>query len=304
MIKRRTVLILGAGASAPFGFPVGRALRIKIVADLQKSASQLSLLLVESGYAEGQINRFRDALQLANQPSVDVFLEHRSEFKNIGKLAIAASLIPYEDEKKLFGVDDNWYEYLFSRLGPSKQDVMNSKLSIITFNYDRSIDHFLFASLRNSFSLGTDETRKILTENIPIVHVHGKLGKLPFEDDGRGDSRSYTPSEPGSEAGLAMAASSAIKIVHEGTKDDPDFIHARKIIESAELVCFLGFGYLEANIERLQVHQWPEAISPLYGSAYMFMEAEITAASAALGRPLKAWVGDALASLRYLGVLS
>jgi len=101
-----------------------------------------------------------------------------------------------------------------------------------------------------------------------------------------------------------MGASSAIKIVHEGTKDDPDFVRARKIIESAELVCFLGFGYLEANIERLQVHQWPEPLTPLYGSAYKFMDGEIAAATQALGRPLKVWVGDALATLRHYGILT
>jgi hypothetical protein len=304
MIKRRTVLILGAGASAPFGFPSGRKLRDDIVANLRKETSQLFQLLNQAGYDEGQISRFRDSLRQSGQPSVDVFLEHRPEFIGVGKTTIAASLIPYEDETQLFGGGQNWYEYLFSHLGPSKDDVLNSKLSIITFNYDRSIDHFLFTTLKNSFNLSTDETVKILTEIVPIVHVHGKLGPLPFEDEGRGNSRSYSPGEPSSAAALAVAASKAIKIVHEGSGDDPEFARARKIIENAELVCFIGFGYLKANIERLQVHKWPDAIRPLYGTAYMFMEGEITSATTALGRPLKVWVGDALASLRYLGILS
>jgi hypothetical protein len=198
----------------------------------------------------------------------------------VGKTAIAASLIPYEDESKLFGGPDNWYEYLFRHLGPSKDDILRSKLSIVTFNYDRSIDHFLFTAFKGSFNLGTDETRKILTETLPIVHVHGKLGPLPFEDDGQGNGRSYRPSDPSNETALAVAASNAIMIVHEGTKEDPEFARARQIIQNAELVCFIGFGYLKENIERLQVHQWPEEITPLYGSAYMFMEAEISAASA------------------------
>jgi hypothetical protein len=41
MIKRPTVLILGAGASVPFGFPSGRQVLDDVCRGLSKEANQL-----------------------------------------------------------------------------------------------------------------------------------------------------------------------------------------------------------------------------------------------------------------------
>src|SRR5687767_1945488 len=88
VIQRRTVLILGAGASMPYGFPSGRDLRDKIIAGLRKDTAQLFQLLGAAGYDLQVIRNFRDALLKSGRPSVDVFLEHRSEFISVGKVAI------------------------------------------------------------------------------------------------------------------------------------------------------------------------------------------------------------------------
>ncbi|HEY6222343.1 MAG TPA: hypothetical protein VIW26_01050, partial [Gemmatimonadales bacterium] len=90
MIKQRIVLILGAGASIPYGFPSGEALRANIIKDLSKSTAQPFQLLEAAGFEAKHITNFRSALQQSGQRSVDAFLEHRSEFVGIGKVAIAA----------------------------------------------------------------------------------------------------------------------------------------------------------------------------------------------------------------------
>src|SRR6266550_7993398 len=55
MIKRATALVLGAGASAPFGFPSGRTLRDNIIRDLGTGSTDLYKALATSGFDARQI---------------------------------------------------------------------------------------------------------------------------------------------------------------------------------------------------------------------------------------------------------
>ena len=44
-----------------------------------------------------------------------------------------------------------------------------------------------------------------------------------------------------------------IKIIHEPADDDSGFQAADKILAGAARIVFLGFGYAEANVQRLQL---------------------------------------------------
>jgi len=283
LIRQRTVLVLGAGASAVFGFPSGRKLRDDIIAGLSKEIAQPFQLLTAAGFDAHHVASFRDTLRRSGQPSVDVFLEYRPEFIPVGKVAIAAALIPYEDEAKLWGGSDNWYEHLWKHLGPSlMDDVAQSQLSVITFNYDRSLEHFLFSALKNAHNISTDDAARYLREVIRIVHVHGKLGELPHADGGRGISRAYQPGDPSSLKDAAVAAARTIKIVHEGAQDDAEFVQARQLLAQAQIVCFLGFGYLKGNVERLEIANLSSNIG-LCGTAYQLLEGERAAVAKLIG---------------------
>jgi len=282
VIRQRTVLVLGAGASAPYGFPSGRKLRDDIIRDLSVGSTDLYKVVATSGSDGRQITNFRDALQKSGQPSVDMFLEYRSEFLQIGKIAIAAALIPYEKESTLWGGDDNWYEYLWQRLGPSLDEVKQSNLSVITFNYDRSLDHFLFLALRHSYNIGTDKASRILRDLIRIVHVHGKLGELPHNETGKGDSRGYRPSDSANLRDVAVAAAETIKIVHEGSSGDGEFVQARELLAQAQLIIFLGFGFLQRNVERLGITSLSTNIG-LTGTAFGLLDGERDAVMKMIG---------------------
>jgi len=200
---------------------------------------------------------------------VDLFLEHRPEFLEVGKTAIAAQLMPYEIEDNLFIGEKNWYPYLFGHLGPSFDEIRHSRLSIVTFNYDRSLDQYLFRTLQNSFNLSTKDAVARLT-NLPIVHVYGQLGELPHWDAERG--RPYQPPASGKDAAEAFAAKDSIKIVSEGVERDREFNYARQLIDESEFVCFLGFGYLRENVKRLG---FPRKLPvPPWGSAFDVREGE------------------------------
>ena len=96
MIKSPTVLVLGAGASAPYHFPTGETLLRNVVDGIRLGNSPNSSRLKECGSEWQEISDFGTALNASMLASVDLFLERRNGFMEVGKRAIAATLIPFE----------------------------------------------------------------------------------------------------------------------------------------------------------------------------------------------------------------
>lgn len=297
MIKRRTVLILGAGASVPYGFPVGRQLLFKVVKGLTPAKQPIFQNLTSCGFEQSRMSEFRDQLQRSQQPSVDAFLEHRNEFLDVGKAAIAAALIPYEEEGNLLpAAEQRWYEYLFEHMRAKPEHFRGNRLSIVTFNYDRSFEWFLFLALKNSYGLNDGDTVSLLSR-IPIIHVHGQLGGMPWDALGR-------PYEPALTPETVQQAAADIRIIHESPEVDPEFGKARDLLSAAQRICFLGFGYHEENIRRLQLNDLEGSVE-LLGSAYDMRQAEQDRVKKIIRRRIK--LGDpefdALGLLRAYPVL-
>ncbi|MBC7911334.1 MAG: SIR2 family protein [Pyrinomonadaceae bacterium] len=269
MITNRIVLVLGAGASIPYGFPSGVALTNQIIKELKDKGGQYTNDILDCGFKWGLLNKFRQHLELSYQASIDAFLEHRTEFMKVGKTCIARSLIPCEAISNLArGREGHWYEYLFQKLSATPENFARNSLSIITFNYDRSLEHFLFIAIKHSYGISDSDTAK-LVRTIPIIHLHGDLGKLTVLD---GIGRPY---EPTISPSILNQCATDIKIIYEDVTDDSQFVEAQKLIESAELVCFLGFGFHPMNINRLWVKS-KDSRRPrkIYGTAYKMPNSE------------------------------
>ena len=192
MIKNKTVLILGAGASIPYRFPSGLQLKDDIYHMLKNPGGMLYEVLGELGYKKRNIESFNN--DLANSPdySVDAFLEHRPDYLDIGKTAIAAALIPQELTHNLFEAwimrrqkgDDskkNWYQYLFHQLDTSFDNFDKNQIAFITFNYDRSLEQYLYTSLRSKYKKKSEKECAEKINQIPIIHIYGTLGYLPWQ---------------------------------------------------------------------------------------------------------------------------
>lgn len=249
MIIEPTVLVLGAGASMQFGFPSGAGLVDAILSTRQMSGESHRIFhkILETDYAPGGLDNFLRALRMSARPSIDAFLEHNPRFMEIGKLAIAAALIPFEDEYKLFYVN-SWYKTLFQNMNTSLDQFHQNKLAVITYNYDRSLEHFLITALENAYEGVTHKEAVELVSMIPIIHLHGKLGEIPGLKD-EAWSRSYINAGLGQQQ--LKKAAEGIKIIHENIGSDFEFIRAQELIGAAEKICFLGFGYDETNLKRL-----------------------------------------------------
>jgi len=258
MIKRKLVLVLGAGASMPFGFPSGHELMRGIVEQLKPFGSQgdrvlghaMLSALVEAGFDGHFVEQFRSALEKSGKRSVDAFLEHRNEFIDVGKTAIALALMPKENERILFSPEKglNWYEYLFNKLNARFEDFEKNSVSILTFNYDRSLEHYLFTALKNAYGQASQECARIM-RSIPILHLYGKLGSLPdLESGGLEFGAAPNPSN-------LRRAADGIQIIHDDISNNPQFQRAHQLLRDAERICFLGFSYDSTNLERLMGYQ-------------------------------------------------
>jgi len=269
MIQTPTVLVLGAGASVPYGFPSGKKLKKRILDSGPKVHEDVG------ERDEGRFLEFQRTLRHSAQPSVDAFLEHRSELMDLGKALIAHQLIAHENTNALFKTED-WYQYLWQRMGTSFDEFDRNQLSIITFNYDRSLEHFLFTALVNSYRVsGEDAAEKL--KHIPIIHVYGQLGLLEWQgnDDEGANVRPYGHDRT---IQAIRIAARGIQILTEGKDESDKFQQARDLVHRAKLVYFLGFGYNTTNMKRLQlpVHGSPnyDAARYMAGSCYSLTEAE------------------------------
>jgi len=250
MIEKPTALILGAGASMPYGFPSNLELMNKILDELKPDAfHKLSRQIIDLGISPDVIEKFINSLSLAGRLSVDAFLEHRREFLEIGRLAITLTLIKHEKESRSFAKNirgNSWYEYLWNKLDAPFEDFDKNQLSIITFNYDRSIEHYLITAMTKLYRKSVKACSEKLNK-ISIIHVHGKLGSLPWQE---GEAkRRYSTQHNGD----IVKVSKQIRVIAEKEDSSREFNKAYKIMNSASKIYFLGFGYHPTNLRRLRV---------------------------------------------------
>ncbi|MAL40612.1 hypothetical protein [Thalassospira sp.] len=286
MFERKTVFVIGAGASKEFNLPVGlelrdiisdklnilysdgvsfsngdRAIDIALRRHSDNNRSDNYSQLIDAAWA------VRDGVKQA--VSIDSYLDsHRDNQKIVlcGKLAILSSIIEAERNSTLFvGADSKpeypyktlspfdevrgtWLDFLFQKLsdGISRDNVANifENVSFITFNYDRTIEHYLFLSLQNYFRLDANEAVEAM-KRLKIVHPYGLIAPLQWMDQSEGlPYGSY-----GQKNLLDIVPN--IQTYTESLRDPALLDMAHNDLGQAENVVFLGFAFHKQNMELL-----------------------------------------------------
>lgn len=262
MIKQKTVIVLGAGASAPYGLPTGLRLRqlicendamspfSKVRGAGIKGETMSARLFKLIEVSETETLEFIESFKHSSVSSIDAFLARRKNFESLGKLIISFQLCRYEHRSLLYKSknDDDWYSALWNALVDEitlPQHLINNQLRIISFNYDRSLEYFLHQAAVHTFGIDGETANSIL-EGMDILHPYGVLGKLePLANEGgRPYSNDLTQS-------ILKVAASGIQIIPEARDDAPAFDKARDWFAWAEQICFLGFGFDPLNVKRL-----------------------------------------------------
>lgn len=251
-------MVLGAGASVPYGFPTGRGLLDDVLETLESQPQNSSkheyyqLVAEVSREPASTIQAFASELRKPGHESIDAFLATRQEFAHVGKVAMAVELLHLENQNRLskkwsdtHKKDGPWYNVLWQNIRTSsKEEYSENKLSIITFNYDRSLEAYLHMMIESAFSLSPEVALEYLA-HVETVHVHGDL--LPFSLE---ESMLGRPFGPSNSLDIIAAAAERIIVQFEGPDSGPRQ-QAKDLLAKAKVIGVMGFGYAEQNIERL-----------------------------------------------------
>jgi hypothetical protein len=262
MIKKKTVFVLGAGASMPYGFESGSEMlmRTKMMGP-DAIAGAVGILPASPVSAN-----FARAVKAAQNESLDAFLEHRKESDSelyVGKRLIARRLLLQElNSIYKFDVNGDWIQNLYSRMVYNVKSVnefqKQNAVTFITYNYDRLLEHRIAYGLQAQFNAPLDQCAGVF-DDIKVIHLHGSLGR-PFAAgaDGTGVVPFGVDAKNNEEFGKQISffldlASHSIQIVHQASPKTPEFKAAREVLSEGEQVFYLGFGFGQTNVERLDL---------------------------------------------------
>ena len=168
--------------------------------------------------------------------------------------------------------NQDWLFFLHNRMirdsnTPDSYELYGTnKVRFITFNYDRSLEHYIYSRFANSFSqenlydqlVVSPPLRKHLVP-FEFIHVYGKVDEIPLE--GGSDYRSDFDFE------TAEKLFQNIRVIGERVDENIDL--ARHIISNwAKRIFFLGFGYDPMNLKVLDIPNILNEDHKIYGTAF------------------------------------
>jgi len=290
MIKQQTVFVLGAGASRPYGYPTAEGLRTGIcncfVGDIINYFQKRAKFKGDVEALEHEATEFTYKFHHSSTKSIDLFLARHTSLMEMGKMAIVFRILAAEKEsrfrEKMKNCEHDWYSLLFDKMteGLFKSDdyqhFSENRVSFVTFNYDRSLEHILYESLLYSYQSIDRVRTKEQIDSLDIIHVFGQVAGLPWQDlDSKVKYREHI------DAVDVRELAKSLRIIYEQA-DNPELERAKDLIRKAEKIYFLGFGYRKENIRLLG---FPGVYGPgrmVYGSALGLTNNEVENARRAL----------------------
>ncbi|MEY4728909.1 MAG: hypothetical protein RL020_67 [Pseudomonadota bacterium] len=294
--KPKTVYIIGAGASDEVNLPVGDKLKSHIANVLDFRAIKgvstqngdevirdaFRIMAAQQTPPTADYNpllrtsrRIRDAMP--QTISIDNFIDAHSEDKEVeicAKLAIVRTILEAEAKSTLFidkskeqrqlkysHIEKTWYNSFWKLLSENcKLTDLEERLDsvvFIIFNYDRCIEHFLFHSVQNYYSISEAEAAQLLLR-LEIYHPYGTVGKLPWQIpnqtvDSVDAAIGYGDTPNGAQL---ISLAKQIKTFSEGSNNvTSDVDNIRLNVMSANRLVFLGFAFHKLNLDLLLLNE-------------------------------------------------
>lgn len=259
-----TVLVLGAGVSFEYGYPIGSRLVTELKDDLRNCSAE----------QKREFNPILNSLIAMNPYSIDFFLSKKPEYSaHIKKLLIhrflAAETINPDFIKRTVNNEgssqesDSIYKKIFNAVPYEHYD----RLFVISFNYDRSFEAYFIKALTALYEIPVEEAYSRFNK-IKVTHVYGRLPSLQSNIESQygiliSDPNHYWSCEYGgygksSHMHLSLEAYAVKNLftVHEdeNKKEEKFWKNINEIntaVTLAKRIFFLGFGYHELNMEVL-----------------------------------------------------
>lgn len=274
MFKEKTVFVLGAGSSHEFGMPLGTELKQQIVSmyayhnqngKIFQARDKIADLALKQVLNEKRIKeifeQFNRALQTVD--SIDDYLArfpNDSDLQLCAKVGIVSSIINSEKKSYLsnpvnIGVNGTWLPLFLKKLTrqlsvEEVDDYLFNNLTIINFNYDRCLERYLSIGLSDAYSRDFMETSQWV-KRLRILRPYGSIGSFWNDDENYIEFGELGGSEK-LRAEKLVELSKGILTYSEKSDQKELYREIRETIFQATNVIFLGFGFLEQNMDLIK----------------------------------------------------
>jgi hypothetical protein len=283
MFSQPTVFVVGAGASAEYRLPTGAQMNTSIANALDFTGStavghgdRSMFDMLGNKFGQHSATYHPAATELATTigefDSIDEALRwfaDRPEIVLLGKAEIVRQILLAEGRSTLFNADDRslvlaqkyddtWLPHFLSMVIGSQTRTQAAatafqNVTIINFNYDRTIEHFLYSRLQTNLGLADTEAIAAIA-SLKIIRPYGSIGPLPWQG---GNTIPFGDAITNDHERLFALAQNVRTFTEQNV---PQELHQgiRSAIEAARLVVFLGFGFHQQNMTLLQAsgQQW------------------------------------------------
>lgn len=281
MFRAKTLLVLGAGASAELDMPAGPTLLKNVceLIDIKYDHSRmisgdyciseaLKSLIAEGTSVEEYNHHLYSAWQILSSSqqarSIDNIVHSLGDKRTerVAKLGIVRAI--HLAEKKScfeFQSDSNgsldlsrfngtWYreftELLCTEVKKENCATIFENIRIVNFNYDRCLETYLPYSLSNYYGIELEEARTIVSK-LEMYRPYGVAGLLPWQDGENQPKAKFGENS----ARTVAEISGSIKTFTEGIEDIEVLNSIRNAVSEAERIIFLGFAFWQQNMDIL-----------------------------------------------------
>ena len=216
-------------------------------------------------YDKADLQKFEAAIWHNRLQTMDEFLEEHPRFRRIGARIVADVVASCETESGLFKAFD-WYTTFFDELrlrmanGPDL-----SQLAIVTFNYDRSLEHYIADNILHNCPESRQAYARDMWARVQIIHPHGSIGEYPQVNYGRA-----------LEAENFEQAAKGLRMLTDKLDELPAFKDAQRLVATAERIVFIGFGYNTRTLDSLFASNVTKE-KEIYGTCYQMPQERISA---------------------------
>ena len=296
----RTVFILGAGASMPYGFPSGERL-VEQIKDNLKADSFVGgrpnennirplLKILLKKFKWEFIKSFNNALKHSGTYSIDSFLTERDDYREIGKMCITYILAEFEFSSVHFNnlYQGDWYKLFWNKISIYKK---SNKFDFVfyTFNYERSLEYYIYSAFKNLHNMDEEYIKGYFENGFFVNHLHGSLGGLDFQKTE--NVFKYGDIKYLSDPNNLLEISKNIDIIYEANVND-NFKKLHDDLVSAQNLVFLGFGFNKDNMKKLNIKKFTNSSKKnIYATTLGLTNAEI----------IEAFIND-LGSISYKNI--
>lgn len=280
MIRSKTAFIVGPGAAAELHMPgpVETLERIAQALDFSRaSANQLTrdaaAILRHVGKLAERTRKTEEQLYRAAQRihqsakvgrTIEGVIEQNNDdplVEAFGKLALAVFTLQSEQRSSVratpqahsplpLQTGDYWLlelgKLITAGLPRTRLEQGLADVVVISFGYDRAVEHFMPYVLTTAYGMTLQEAQRIVAARLRVFHPYGAVGRLPWQMGDQADV------DWGNEMPWNMAALSAqLKTYEQAMADRVAISQLRAAVAASQRLVFLGCDFSPQSLELL-----------------------------------------------------